>query len=107
MKGTSFLGAPAYGDLMIGDQSFEFYDERNVQNYIQIPWEEIQYVTASVYFKGRWIPRFGIQTKQNGIFTFAARDAKKVLRAINQYIPDDQLVHSLSAIDVIKRAFKK
>lgn len=52
-NGTSFLGLQNYGKIMVGDKSFEFYDDRNVENYIQIPWEEIDYIVADVAFGGR------------------------------------------------------
>ena len=45
-KGTSFLGLQNYGKIMVGDKSFEFYDDRNVENYIQIPWEELDSLSA-------------------------------------------------------------
>lgn len=35
-----------------------------MNDYIQIPWEEVDYVIASVMFKGKYIPRFAIQTKK-------------------------------------------
>ena len=35
---TSFLGMGDYGKIMIGDHGFEFFDNRNVENFIQIPW---------------------------------------------------------------------
>ena len=60
---TSYLGMANYGKVMIGDKAFEFYNEKNLKDYIQIPWEEIDYVMASVNFKGKWIPRFAIVTK--------------------------------------------
>lgn len=60
---TSFLGMGDYGKIMIGDHGFEFFDNRNVENFIQIPWEEVDTVIASLVFGGRWIPRFAIKTK--------------------------------------------
>ena len=75
---TSYLGMANYGKVMIGDKAFEFYNEKNLKDYIQIPWEEIDYVMASVNFKGKWIPRFAIVTKQNGRFTFSTRDNKDI-----------------------------
>ncbi|WP_018659806.1 DUF956 family protein [Allofustis seminis] len=104
MDGTSYLGLNDYGRLIVGDKGFEFYHKSDPRNYIQIPWEEVDYITASVLFGGRWIPRFGIQTKKNGFFTFAAKKPKKLLRAINQYIETDRMRHSLSFFEVLKRA---
>lgn len=94
------------GQVMIGDQAFEYYNERNPRDYIQIPWDEVDLITAEVIFKKK-IPRFAIHTKQNGDFIFTTMDNKKTLQAINKYIPGDRLRKSLSLIDYIKRAFKK
>ncbi|MGN0372259.1 MAG: DUF956 family protein [Enterocloster sp.] len=104
VEGTSFQGINSYGQIMVGDKAFEFYNRRKVSDFIQIPWEEVDYVIASVLFKGRYIPRFAVQTKRNGIFTFSSREPKKLLRAINQYIPRERMVHSLSFFQVLKRA---
>ncbi|MDY6046011.1 MAG: DUF956 family protein [Anaerobutyricum sp.] len=107
MKGTSYHGLTTYGKIMVGDKGFEFYNDHNVQDYIQIPWEEVDYVAASVMFKGKYIPRYAIQTKKNGAFSFASKEPKKVLRAVNKYVPDDRMLRSLSAWDVIKRKIKR
>ena len=106
IQATSYLGMANYGKVMVGDQAFEFYNEKNLKDSIQIPWEEVDYVMASVMFKGKWLPRFAIVTKKNGNFTFSTRDNKQTLRAINQYIPSDRLVKSLSFFQVIGRGFK-
>ena len=105
IDGTSFTWISDYGKIMIGDKGFEFYNSRDSHKYIQIPWEEVDYVIASVMFKGKKIPRYAIQTKKNGTFSFASKEPKKVLRAINQYIPSERLVRSLSFFDVLKRNF--
>lgn len=68
VDGTWFRGIASYGKIMIGDKAFEFYNERNVEDYVQIPWEEVTYVVADVHFHGRYIPRFEIRTKFNGKF---------------------------------------
>lgn len=75
---TWFRGIASYGKIMIGDRAFEFYNERNVEDYVQIPWNEVTYVVADVRFGGRYIPRFEIRTKSNGKFVFAARDSKGI-----------------------------
>ncbi|XUO98976.1 hypothetical protein AGMB00912_00518 [Lactiplantibacillus argentoratensis] len=64
IKGNSHLGLTDYGQIMVGDNGFEFYDDRNVRNYIQIPWSEVDTVVVSLMFKGRWIPRYALKTKK-------------------------------------------
>lgn len=103
---TSYQGLNSYGKIMIGDKGFEYYNNRNVSDFIQIPWEEVDYVIASVMFKGKRIPRYAIQTKKSGTYTFSSKDPKKVLRAVNQYVKSDHMVRSLSFFDVVKRAVK-
>ncbi|MFC4770968.1 DUF956 family protein [Enterococcus hermanniensis] len=103
---TSYLGVADYGKIMIGDQGFEFFNDRDARKFVQIPWEEVDYVVASVIFKGKWIPRYAIQTKKNGTYTFASKEPKKVLRAIREYVDPSHMVQSLSFLDVIKRGVK-
>lgn len=107
MNATSHLGMTDYGKIMVGDKGFEFYDDRDANNYIQIPWTEVQKVIVSVIFGGKWIPRFALETKSNGTFSFSSRDPKKVLRAIRVYIKPDHIVRSLGFFEVIKRAFTR
>lgn len=106
-KATSFLGFTDYGKIMIGDKGFEFYDDRKAKNFIQIPWEEIDCVITSVMFKGKWIPRFAVKTKRDGTFTFSAKDPKKVLRGMREYIGPEKIVRSLSFFQVLKRGVTK
>lgn len=106
IKAKHLQGFTSSGNVMVGDKAFEYYNEKNTRDFIQIPWTEVELVTAEVIFK-RKIPRFAIHTKQNGDFIFTTVDNKKTLRAINKYIPGDRLRKSLSLIDYIKRAFKK
>lgn len=103
---TAFTGLADYGKIMIGDKGFEFYNSNNLQNFIQIPWEEVDYVIASVMLKGKWIPRYAIKTKKNGTYSFASKETKKVLRTVRKYIDPNHMVKSLSFFDVVKRAVK-
>ena len=103
---TSFLGIGDYGKIMIGDRGFEFFDNRNVKNYIQIPWSEVDEVIASLMFGGRWIPRFAIKTKQNGTYTFAAKHVHQLLREIRKHVDPKHMVRSLSMTEVAMRGIK-
>ena len=103
---TSYLGVADYGKIMIGDKGFEFFNNRDARKFVQIPWEEVDYVIASVVFKGKWSPRYAIQTKKNGTYSFASKEPKKVLRAIREYVDPDHMVRSLGFFDVIKRGVR-
>lgn len=106
-KATSFQGIQQYGKIMAGDKAFEFYDDRNVENYIQIPWEEINYIVADVVMGGKWLPRFEVQTKRNGTFRFSAgKETKPLLRACREHVPADHLVRSLTFGQKISRGIK-
>ena len=107
IKATSFHGLAVYGDMMIGDKAVEFYNEKNVEDYIQIPWEEIDYVAASVMAGGKWIPRFAVFTKKNGNFSFSTRDNKKTLRAMRPYVGEENLVRSPNFLDVLKAGIRR
>ncbi|MFS1207422.1 DUF956 family protein [Enterococcus lactis] len=106
INATSYLGIAEYGKIMIGEKGFEFYNERDARKFVQIPWEEVDYVIASVMFKGKWIPRFAIQTKRNGTYSFSSKKPKMVLKAIREYVEPSHMVKSLSLVDVIKRGIK-
>ena len=34
-KGTWFRGGPIYGNIMVGDKAFEFYNDTKLQDYVQ------------------------------------------------------------------------
>lgn len=106
VNATSYLGITEYGKIMIGDKGFEFYNERDARKFVQIPWEEVDYVIASVMFKGKWIPRYAIQTKRNGTYSFSSKKPKVVLRAVRNYVDPDHMVKSLSLFDVVKRGVR-
>lgn len=106
IEATSFAGLADYGKIMIGDKGFEFYNSRDYRKFIQIPWEEVDYIIASIILKGKWIPRYAIKTKKNGTYTFSSKETKKVLRTMRKYVDSNHMVKSLSFFDVVKRAVK-
>ena len=105
LKATSFQGLTTYGNVMVGNAAFEFYNEKNPEDYIQIPWDQVDYVAAEV-LPGKKIARFAIFTKENGHFSFSTRDNKATLRAMRAYIPEDRLQRSPSFADVMKAGAK-
>lgn len=102
IKATSFAGLSSNGNVMVGNKAFEFYNERNVEDCIQIPWDTIDRVEASVLFN-KSISRFVIFINEKTYFTFSTKDNKKTLRAIREYVPADRMLRSLSFLDVFKR----
>lgn len=104
IKATSFAGIGTYGDVMVGDVAFEFYNERNVEDYIQIPWTEVDHIAAEVV--GKKITRFAIFVKGGNHFSFSTRDNIKTLRAVKAYVPEDKMFRSASFADVIKAGMR-
>ncbi|WP_297520305.1 DUF956 family protein [uncultured Clostridium sp.] len=106
VKGTSFAGTSNYGDILVGDKGFEFYNTRDYKKYIQIPWDEVECVIVSVLFKGKWIPRYAVKTKRHGTYIFASKETKKVLRTMREYVGANNIVKSLTFLQVLGRGLK-
>ena len=62
------------GDILVGDKAFEFYNNRNPEDYIQIPWGEIVRVRAQIFFKDKYIRGFFIDTKNAGSYNFVVKN---------------------------------
>ncbi len=67
VRATSMAGLGTYGDVMIGDVAFEFYNEKNPEDYIQIPWSEIDHISAEVLGKGKLISRFASSQRRQAL----------------------------------------
>ncbi|WP_155287905.1 DUF956 family protein [Lacticaseibacillus zhaodongensis] len=106
-EGTAYTGLDSYGKIMIGNKAFEFYNDRKNDDYIQIPWTQVDYVIVSVLFGGRRIPRFAVRTKSGVDYSFSSRHPHTLLRAIRKYVPADHIVKSLSFFQVIRNGIKK
>ena len=106
IKATSFLGVGSYGELTVGAGGIEYVSSANVRDYIQIPWAEVEQVSALVMFGGRYLPRFTVITKRNGEFAFSTRDNKRTLRAIREHIGANSLVRQRSMSDNVAHGIK-
>lgn len=104
-KGIWYRNGPFYGNVMVGDYAFEFYNETKLQDYIQIPWDEITYVVVDYYFSGKYIPRFEIRTKKNGKFRFSTRNSRATLKAIQKHLPRERMRKAPSVGQILKQRF--
>ncbi|VWL85405.1 DUF956 family protein [Oceanivirga miroungae] len=106
IKCISYLGISSYGKMYIGNMGIEFFNDKNIKDFILIPWTEVEYISASVIF-GRYINRFSVFTKKNGHFEFSTRDNKKTLKAMNKYISSEKLLRSPSFLGYVSKFLKK
>lgn len=105
IKATFLQGLATYGDVMVGNRAFEFYNERNPEDFIQIPWDEIDRIEAEVI--GRKIARFAIFTKEDGHFSFSTRDNAATLRALRAHVPEKRMLRSLGFFDVVRLGLRR
>ena len=101
-KAASYSGIGSYGNIMLGDKAFEYYNEKNPEDYIQIPWDQVDYIAASVYFK-KYITRFAVFIKggNNRYFAFSAKNNKALLRACKAHVPEDRLQKAPTLLKVM------
>ena len=82
------------GDILVGDKAFEFYNLRNPEDYIQIPWEEIKLVRAQIFFNDKYIRGFFVDTKSAGTFNFVVKNAGKTLKTMRDFIGNEKIVRN-------------
>lgn len=95
-----------HGDVLIGDKSFEFYNQRNPEDYIQIPWGEIERVRAQMFFRDKYIRGFFIDTKSAGSFNFVVKNAGKCLKEMREFLGNEKIVRNKPLFS-FKKLFKK
>lgn len=97
------------GDVLIGDNAFEFYNSRNPEDYIQIPWNEIIRVRAQLFFKDKYIRGFFIDTKNSGTYNFVVKNAGKTLKTMRDFLGNEKIVRNkpLLSMKNIFNLFKK
>ena len=83
-----------HGNILVGNRAFEFYNERNPEDYIQIPWNEIEKVRAQIFFKDKYIRGFFIDTKGNGVYNFIVKDAGKTLKEMREFLGNEKIVRN-------------
>ena len=103
--GVSYLGIGGkVGKFLIGETAFEFYPDMNVENFVQIPWKEIEQIGANV--SGRKISRhFEIYTKESK-FLFASKDSGKILKIAREHLGNDRIVKLPTLVQMIVAKIK-
>ena len=103
--GTSYLSISGkVGKFLVGDQALEFYPDVNVEQYIQIPWSNVNQIGANV--SGRKISRhFEVFTDQ-GKFLFASKDSGTILKIAREKLGNDKVVKLPTLLQTIGQKLK-
>lgn len=98
--GVSYLAIGGkVGKFLLGNNGLEFYNNKNVEDYIQIPWDSIDQIGANV--TGNKVSRhFEIFTDQ-GKFLFASKDSGKILKVARQHIGNDKVLKLPTLVQTI------
>ena len=100
--GVSYLGMGGkVGKFLLGNKGLEFYSDANVEDYIQIPWENIEKIGANVS-RNKVSRRFEVFTDK-GKFLFASKDSGKILKVARQHIGNDKVVRMLTLVQVLMK----
>ena len=97
------------GNILVGNNAFEFYNSRNPEDYIQIPWNEIIRVRAQLFFNDKYIRGFFIDTKNAGTYNFVVKNAGKTLKIMRDFLGNEKIVRNkpLLSMKNIFNLFKK
>lgn len=100
--GVSYLGMGGKaGKFLLGNKGLEFYSNANVEDYIQIPWENIEKIGANVS-RNKVSRHFEVFTDK-GKFLFASKDSGKILKVARQHIGNDKVVRMLTLVQVLMK----
>lgn len=84
---------PSPGVFYLGETGMEYRSNRG-SGYIQIPWTSIQKVRVQLFFKGKYVRGFFIETNDNQTFEFVVSHAKETLRTMRKYLPRNIFVQN-------------
>ena len=102
-----------YGKLLIGDKAFEFFNDANVEDAIQIPWDTIYHVEGVVSRNnkiGRQIVvvlnRQGNSKRQNHL-RFSSKESGKILKLVREHLGNDKVVKAPIIIRTLINKFTR
>lgn len=94
---------PKSGILLLGNNGIEFRAEKS-PGYIQIPWEAVVEVRVQMFFKGKYVRGFFIETNEDQLLEFIVSDAKETLRKMQPHLKREQFVQNPNNIfEMFKR----
>ena len=103
--GVSYLGVGGkVGKILVGDVAFEFYADANVEDYVQIPWKEIEQIGANV--SGRKVSRHFEVLTDKSKFLFASKDSGKILKIAREHLGNEKVVKLPTLIQTIGARLK-
>ena len=104
--GVSYLSMGGkVGKFLLGNKGLEFYSDANVEDYIQIPWENIEKIGANVS-RNKVSRHFEVFTDK-GKFLFASKDSGKILKVARQHIGNDKVVRMLTLVQIIMKRLSR
>lgn len=77
------------GDILVGDKAFEFYNEKNVNNCIQIPWKRIKRVR--VVLLEHMVVRIYIDY-DNSVLSLSSRNNISLLKSMRRYLERERFI---------------
>ncbi|MGX4594139.1 DUF956 family protein [Leuconostoc sp. JNUCC 76] len=103
--GISYLGIGAkYGKILVGDRAFEFFNDNNVEDYIQIPWQNV--MAVYVHVSGERVSRrFKIKTDKVELY-FSAKESGSVLKVMREHLGNEKILRMPTLWDTVRARFK-
>jgi hypothetical protein len=114
LQAIAYVGlGSVYGKLLIGDKAFEFFNDANIADAIQIPWESIHHVEGVVTRQHKVRRQFVIVLKKQGNskrqnnLRFSSKDAGKVLKLVREHLGNDKVVKAPTLVSKVKKLLTK
>lgn len=107
----AYLGFAQYGKVMLGDYAFEFFDNRNVENNMQFPWQSIVRVEGevrkSLTGKSTIGNNFFVVFQNGKRIRFNSKEAGAILKVIREHIGNDKVVRLSGLGQKIRRLISR
>ncbi|WEV60323.1 DUF956 family protein [Streptococcaceae bacterium ESL0729] len=102
----AYLGFAKYGKVLLGDQAFEFFNDRRLKDNIVLPWAQIKKIEGYVS-RGKVDRRFNIILNNNSSISFSSKDSGHILKIAREHLGNDKVVRGQTFLATILSAFKR